>query len=128
MKDTQLSYVLRSLYCEALFLKFSCMCGTFATDMYSWTAISLLRKVINAIIWIWFLSIWLETQHLWDDIAFNKSTQKNILFAIYTKYISSKDCCQIYILFYSRWYIIGVRSSTALESVLNTKTTALELF
>jgi hypothetical protein len=49
-KDTWLSYVLGSLYCGALFLKLSCLYGTFTPDMYSWTAISSLRKVINAII------------------------------------------------------------------------------
>jgi hypothetical protein len=49
-KDTQLSYVLGSLYCGAWFLKLSCMYGTFTREMYSWTAISSLRKVINAII------------------------------------------------------------------------------
>jgi hypothetical protein len=48
--DTRLSYVLGSLYCGAWFLKLSCMYGTFAPEMYSWTAISSLRKVINAII------------------------------------------------------------------------------
>jgi hypothetical protein len=47
---------------------------------------------------------------------------------IYTKYISGKDCCQIYILFSSLWCILGVRSSMTLESVLNTKTIMLEFF
>jgi hypothetical protein len=70
-KDTCQSCVLGSLYRGAWFLKLSCMYGTFAPQMYSWTAISLLRKIINATIWIWFLSIWLETQRLWDGIAFN---------------------------------------------------------
>jgi hypothetical protein len=111
-----------------IILKLSCMYKTFAPDMYTWTTISSLRKVINTIIWIWFLSIQLGTQCLWDGITFSKSTQKNTLFAIYTKYISGKYYCQIYILVYNWWYIIGVRSSTSLESVLNTKTTALELF
>jgi hypothetical protein len=41
-------------------------------ELYSWTTILPLRKVINAIIWIWFLSIRLETQYLRDGIAFNK--------------------------------------------------------
>jgi hypothetical protein len=68
-KDTRLSYILGSIYCGMLFLKLSCMYETFAPDMYSWTIISSLRKVINAIIWIWFLSIRLETQRLWDSIA-----------------------------------------------------------
>jgi hypothetical protein len=49
-KDTRLSYILGSLYCGAWFLKLSCMYGTFAPKMYSWTAISSLRKVINGII------------------------------------------------------------------------------
>jgi hypothetical protein len=51
-KDTRQSYVLGSLYCGAWFLKLSCMYETFMPQMYSWTAISSLRKVINAIIWI----------------------------------------------------------------------------
>jgi hypothetical protein len=33
-----------------LFLKLSCMYGSIAPDMYYWTAISPLRKVINTII------------------------------------------------------------------------------
>jgi hypothetical protein len=61
-KDTRLSYVLWSLYYRALFFRLSCMYGIFASYMYSWITISSLRKVISAIIWIWFLSIWLETQ------------------------------------------------------------------
>jgi hypothetical protein len=131
-KDTRHSYVLASLYCGMLFLKLSCMYGIFTPYMYSWIAISSLRKVISAIIWIWILSIRLETQCLRDDKAFNKSTQKNILFAIYTKYISGKYCCQIYIYIYIYiyifilWYILGDRSSTTLENVFNTKTTILE--
>jgi hypothetical protein len=60
-KDTRHSYILASLYCGPLFLKLSCMYEFFAPYMYSWIAISLLRKVISAIIWIWLLSIWLET-------------------------------------------------------------------
>jgi hypothetical protein len=50
VKDTRLLYVLGCLYCGAWLLKLSCMYGTFAREMYSWTTISLLRKVINAII------------------------------------------------------------------------------
>jgi hypothetical protein len=70
-KDTRQSYVLGSLYCGVWFLKLSCMYETFAPQIYNWTSISSLRKVINAIIWIWFLSIRLKIQHLWNVIAFN---------------------------------------------------------
>jgi hypothetical protein len=62
-KDTQLLYVLWSLYCGMLFLKLSCIYEIFAPYMYFWTTILSLRKVISAIIWIWFLSLWLEIQH-----------------------------------------------------------------
>jgi hypothetical protein len=61
-KDTRLSHVLCSLYCGMLFLKLSCMYGIFIPYMYSWTEMMSSRKVINAIFWIWFLSIRLETQ------------------------------------------------------------------
>jgi hypothetical protein len=49
-KDTRFSYILGSHYCGAWFLKLSCMYGTFTPEMYSWTIILSLRKVINAII------------------------------------------------------------------------------
>jgi hypothetical protein len=50
-KDTRLSYVLGSLYCGGMVFEIiKHVYGTFAPEMYSWTVISLLRKVINDII------------------------------------------------------------------------------
>jgi hypothetical protein len=93
-KDTWLSDIVCTLYCGVLHLKLACMYGIFIPYMFFWKVMMSSRKVINAIFLIWFLSIWLETQWIQDGIAFIMSTKRNLLFVIYTKYISGKYCYQ----------------------------------